>query len=260
MVGVFDSGVGGLTALAALRRAAPLCDILYLGDTARVPYGGRDAATVCRYAAEALSYLSAFSPTAVLVACGTVSSVFLPEAPPYPFPLVGIVEAGARAAVAAAPSGRVAVLGTEATVRSGRFAARIRALAPHAEVVSLACPLFVALAECGITDPDDPLAAMAVGRVLAPLLPHDPEAILLACTHFPWLSPHIAALFPHARLIDCGAAAVLELLPLLGEERGDGRTEYRVTDGREAFLRAARRMTGAVPGDAVRTVTLPEHV
>ena len=128
MVGVFDSGVGGLTALAALRRAAPLCDILYLGDTARVPYGGRDAATVCRYAAEALSYLSAFSPTAVLVACGTVSSVFLPEAPPYPFPLVGIVEAGARAAVAAAPSGRVAVLGTEATVRSGRFASRIRAL------------------------------------------------------------------------------------------------------------------------------------
>lgn len=257
MVCIYDSGVGGLTALAALRRVAPDCDVLYLGDTARVPYGTRDASTVCRYAGEALSYLSAFSPTAVLVACGTVSSVFLPHAVGYPFPVTGIVEAGIRAAISAAPSGHIAVLGTEATVRSGVFDEGIRSRLPHAAVTSLACPLFVALAECGITDPADPLAALAVSRVLSPLCGTEPEVILLACTHFPWLAPHIARLFPASRLVDCGAAAVRELSSALSAERGTGRTEYHVTDGREAFLRAAQRMTGVQIGDAVHVVRIP---
>ncbi|MBO7761511.1 MAG: glutamate racemase [Clostridia bacterium] len=259
MVCVYDSGVGGLTALAALRRAAPLCNVLYLGDTARVPYGTRDAATVCRYAQAALSYLSAYHPSAVLVACGTVSTVFLPSVPQglYRFPLFGVAEAGVRAAVAAAPHGRVAVLGTEATVRGGYFARRLREEMPHASVTSLACPLFVSLAECGLVARGDPIPAMAVERMLAPLIPRMPEVILLGCTHFPWLAPHIAHLFPEAALIDCGEAAVRELTPLLAGEGGEGRTEYLVTEGAEAFGRFAARMTGHSLGDAIREITLP---
>ena len=258
MVCVYDSGVGGLTALRALRRAAPLCDVLYFGDTARVPYGVRDAATVSRYAREVIGYLAALAPSAVLVACGTVSTVFLPTAEgSYPFPLFGVAEPGIRAAVAAAPQGRIAVLGTEATVRSGYFAARLRALLPHAAVTSMACPLFVALAEGGHTAPDDPIARVAVETILAPLLPKEPEAILLGCTHFPWLSTQIARLFPRATLIDPGAAAVAELAPLLLAEEGEGRTEYLVTDGAESFLRAAHRMTGVLVGETVREVLLP---
>lgn len=257
MIAVYDSGVGGLTALRALRRLLPRCDAVYLGDTARVPYGTRDAATVLRYAAEALDYLADLSPAAVLVACGTVSTVALPTlAPRYPFPVLGVAEAGVRRAVAAAPCGRVAVLGTEATVRSGYLEARLSALLPGAKIASVACPLFVALAECGMVDAADPLPRLVVERMLTPLLSLDPEAILLGCTHFPWLSPHIARLFPAATLVDCGAAAATELFPLLSGEEGEGRTEYLVTDGGEAFLRAARRMTGEEIGETVKKVNL----
>ncbi len=255
MLAVYDSGVGGLTALAALRAAAPQADVLYLGDTARVPYGTHSASTVCRYAREVLAYLSAFSPEAVLVACGTVSSVFLPTAGAYPFPLYGIVEAGARAAAALAPTGRIAVLATEATVRSGVFAARLAALAPRARVTSLACPLFVALAECGIIGRDDELPHRAAARLLAPLSAFSPEVILLGCTHFPWLIPHIAPLFPRATLVDCGAAAA-RLLAGTPLQKGNGRVEYHVTDGRASFLRAVHRITGASVSDTVREVTL----
>lgn len=260
MVCVYDSGVGGLTALCALRRLSPRSHILYLGDTARVPYGTKGEATVCRYARTALSYLAAYRPSAVLVACGTVSTVVLPTLPAgaYPFPVVGVAEAGVRAAVAAAPGGRVAVLGTEATVRSGYFERRLCRELPGASVLSVACPLFVTLAECGYTDATDPLPALAAERLLAPLIPHRPEAIVLGCTHFPWLSPHIARLFPSAALIDCGAAAARELAPLLDGEDGGGRTEYLVTDRADRFLHAASRMVGMLPRDTVREVALPE--
>lgn len=257
MIAVYDSGVGGLTALRALRRLLPRCDIVYLGDTARVPYGTRDAATVLRYAASALDLLATLSPDAVLVACGTVSTVALPTlASRYPFPVSGVAEAGVRRAAAAAPHGRVAILGTEATVRSGYLEARLSALLPKARLASVACPLFVALAECGMVAADDPLPHLAAERMLTPLLPLDPEAVLLGCTHFPWLSPHIARLFPRATLVDCGAAAALELSSLFTEGGGAGRTEYLVTDGAEAFRRAVRRMTGEEIGEAIQEVTL----
>lgn len=257
MVCVYDSGVGGLSALLALRRAAPTTDVLYFGDTARVPYGTRDAATVRRYAREVLSYLAGESPSAVLVACGTVSTVFLPTAGEYPVRLFGVADAGVRAAVRATRTGRILVLGTEATVRSGYFARAIGSLLPGASVLSLACPLFVALAECGYTAPEDALAHLAAERLLAPARSHEPDTVVLGCTHFPFLAPQIAACFPSATLIDCGAAAVRELLSAVGGDGGSGRTEYRVTDGAGAFCRAAARMMGITVADTVREVSLP---
>ncbi len=243
MVCIYDSGVGGISTLVALRRLLPSVDVCYLGDTARVPYGTRDAATVCRYAAEALDYLSALMPEAILVACGTVSTVALPRIGyRYPLPVYGVAEAGIRAA-AAGGYRRLAVLGTEATVRSGTFARRLRELCPTAEVRSVACPLFVALAEAGLTGADDPIPRLVAERTLSPLFDFAPEAILLGCTHFPWLSSHIRRLFPAVHLINCGEAAAAALAPTLCE-RGEGICRFLVTDGGEAFLRTYRRLTG----------------
>ena len=255
MICVYDSGVGGLTVLRALRRIAPSADVIYLGDTARVPYGNRSAATVTAYAREALGYLATLRPSLVIAACGTVSTVCLPHLTGFSFPVVGVAEAGVDAALAAAPHGRVAVLGTEATVRSRYFASR---LAAHrgVRVKSIACPLLVALAEGGLTAPADPLPALVCERLLAPLVPFCPEAIVLGCTHFPWLAPHIARLFPAATLIDCGEAAALAHRGRLSAERGAGRTEYLVTDDPAGFARTARRLTGCPLDGPCRRVTL----
>lgn len=256
MVCIYDSGVGGLTALRALRAAAPLTDVVYLGDTARVPYGTKDRETVCRYAAAALDYLASLSPEAILVACGTVSAVALPRlAGRYPMPVLGVADAGVREALRLSPGGRIAVLGTEATVRSGYFEEAIRAARPSATVRSVACPLFVALAEAAMVAPDDPIPALVAERTLSPLIGFSPEAIVLGCTHFPWLSPQISRLFPGARLVDCGEAAVSALLAHL-PCGGSGSTRLLVTEGRESFLRTAHRMAGIFPGETVDTVTL----
>ena len=257
MVCVYDSGVGGLSTLAALRALAPRIDILYLGDTARVPYGRRSEAAICRFAEAALSYLAVRSPRAVLCACGTVSTVYLPRRCAYPFPVLGVADAAIDAALAAAPSGRIAVLGTAATVRSGYFTRRILARRADATVESLACPLFVALAECGMVDPRDPLPALAAERLLAPLSDFSAEAVILGCTHFPWLAPHIARAMPGATLIDCGACAARALLDLLGDGAGEGRTEYLVTDDAYGFARVAERMTGRPLDGRVTEITLP---
>lgn len=256
MICVYDSGVGGLTTLLALRKALPDADILYLGDTARVPYGSRSSDTVVKYAASALDCLAAYRPEAVLVACGTVSTVALPTlAPRYPFPIVGVAEAGARAALDAAPNGRIAVLATEATVRSGYFRERITALCERAEVREIACQLFVALAECGFSSEEDPIPALVCERYLAPLFEDPPEAILLGCTHFPWLLPHITRLFPEALTVDAGRAAVSSLCARV-EGKGGGRTEYRVTDSPRDFSLRHRALTGAIPAGRVEKVLL----
>ncbi len=255
MVCVYDSGVGGLTALSALRAAAPTADIVYLGDTARVPYGTRSPDTILRYARSALDYLAAMHPEAVLVACGTVSTVALPSlSSRYPFLVMGIAEAGVRAALDAAPDGRVAVLGTEATVRSGYFAKKITALCPTAEVREVACQLFVALAECGFSAAFDPIPTLVAARYLAPLAAMRPEAILFGCTHFPWLSSHVARLFPSAALIDCGAAAAASLA--VGLSPGGGTTEYLVTDSCENFSAGVSLLTGMPPRGRVKRISL----
>ncbi len=256
MVGIFDSGIGGLTALNALRKDYPLCDIAYFGDTAHLPYGSRSEGTIARYAAAAISTLASLSPEAVLVACGTVSTVCLPElAAGYPFPVYGITEAGTAAALAAAPHGKIAVLGTEATIRAGGFSRRILARRPDAILTCLACPIFVFLAESGMNRPDDPVARLAVLRTLAPLLADPPEAILLGCTHFPWLSGLIAPLFPEATLIDCGAAAARALGRQLRVPAGQGRTRFYITDSAAAFQNAAYAVSGRRPDGEFFEVT-----
>ena len=154
-IGVFDSGVGGLTVVREIARRLPGEDIVYFGDTARVPYGTKSPGTVLRFAREDLEFLRTRRVKIVVVACNTVSAVALPAlGQGQDLPLIGVLEPGARAAAAATRTGRIAVIGTMATIRSQAYEAALRSLRPDLEIVSLPCPLFVSLAEEGWVDGD----------------------------------------------------------------------------------------------------------
>ncbi|MFI4868997.1 MAG: glutamate racemase [Steroidobacterales bacterium] len=202
-IGVFDSGVGGLTVLGALRAELPHEQFVYLGDTARLPYGTKSAETVVRYALQATDALVARDVKALIVACNTASGMALPSmrARYGALPVIGVVEPGADAAVAATRSGGIAVIGTEATVRGGAYQRAIAQRRPDATVTALACQLFVALAEEGWTQGE--VARAIAQRYLAPLFASGPElrlcgeerpapgpstdTLVLGCTHFPAL-------------------------------------------------------------------------
>ena len=194
-IGVFDSGVGGLTVLRALREALPREPLLYLGDTARLPYGSKSAATVVRYAEQAARVLVARGVKLLVIACNTASAVALEHLAEVfrPLPVIGVVEPGADAACKASRSGEIVVIATEGTVRGGAYERAIRARRADARVVSTACSLFVALAEEGWTA--GPIAEAIARRYLEDLLRQHPAAdcMVLGCTHFPVLRAAISA-------------------------------------------------------------------
>jgi len=190
-IGVFDSGVGGLTVFRALEDALPGEAMVYLGDTARVPYGTKSPETVLRYSREAARFLRSHDVKMIVVACNTASSVAMEAvAAESGVPAIGVIGPGARRAVARSHSKRIGVIGTRATVASGAYAVAIHALEPHAEVVSRACPLFVPLAEEGWTDDD--IARAVARRYLAPLAEARVDTLVLGCTHYPLLKTVLA--------------------------------------------------------------------
>jgi len=186
--------MGGLTVMRALKARLPGESFVYLGDTARLPYGTKSADTVTRYAVQASAALMQHDIKLLVVACNTASAAAVPAliATLAPLPVVGVIEPGAQAAVAAAPDGPIAVIATEGTVKGGAYVRAIQAEAPHMPVVQQACPLFVALAEEGLRD--GPIAELAAQRYLNPLLATmpRPRALVLGCTHFPVLKDTIA--------------------------------------------------------------------
>jgi len=187
-IGVFDSGVGGLTVVRALRAVLPGEDIIYLGDTARVPYGSKSPRTVERYSLTCQQFLLERGVKLVLIACNTVSATALPAlAVASPVPVIGAVEPGASRALAATRGHHIGVIGTLATVRSSAYVKAIGAHAPHAKVTAAACPLLVPLAEEGWTDDD--IARLVARRYLGPLFDADPQidTLVLGCTHYPLL-------------------------------------------------------------------------
>ncbi len=253
-IGVFDSGVGGLTVLAALRRRMPAANFLYLGDTARLPYGTKSSDTIVRYALQAAALLHQRGVSALVVACNTASSVALPALRERfaALPIIGVVEPGAAAACAATRSGRIAVIATEGTVRGGAYLRAIHALRPDAEVTQLACQVLVALAEEGWHDNDVALAAAR--RYLLPLLQSaQPDTLVLACTHFPLLAGVIAQVCgPQVRIVDSaqttaeatavglGRAAAVDRAPAAAT----GTMRFLATDGPERFARVGSRFLG----------------
>jgi glutamate racemase len=207
-IGVFDSGVGGLTVVRALRRALPGEDIIYLGDTARVPYGNKSPRTVEKYSLACQQFLLDRGVKLVMIACNTASANALPALrAASPVPVIGAIEPGAAAALAATSAGHIGVIGTLGTVRSGAYANVIGARNPRARLTALACPLLVPLAEEGWVD--DEVAALVARRYLAQLFASDPaiDTLVLGCTHYPLLRDVIARV---SRELAAGEVAVVD--------------------------------------------------
>jgi glutamate racemase len=248
-IGVFDSGIGGLTVMHALMDRLPHESMVYFGDTARVPYGPKSPATVVRFSFENVELLTGRGIKAVVVACNTATAHALPALRGrFDLPIVGVVGPGARAAVAATRSGRVGVIGTYGTIGSGAYEKALRAIRPDLEIVSRACPLFVPLAEEGMTD--HPAARLIAAEYLAPFGDDGIDTLILGCTHYPLLKPVIGeTVGPGVTLIDSAEETARETAALLAERRlarGDGRPEYRylVSDLPEQFLKVGQRFLG----------------
>jgi glutamate racemase len=216
-IGVFDSGIGGLTVFAAVRRHLPHESILYLGDTARVPYGTKSAETVVRYARECGGFLVERGVKALVVACNTASAYALPDiAARFDIPVIGVVEPGCRAALAATRNGGIGVIGTAGTVGSNAYGSSLKKINPEARVVSRACPLFVPLVEEGWTEGDITRAVAA--RYLGGLGSEGIDTLILGCTHYPLLKRVIAEeMGESVTLVDSAEATAAQLSDMLAD-------------------------------------------
>ena len=249
--GVFDSGVGGLTVVRALERALPSTSLIYLGDTARVPYGVRSVDTVRRYAAQAGEFFGLAGVEGVIVACNTVSAVALDAFHgAFGGTVLGVVEPGVGEALRCTRQGRIGVIGTPATIRSDAYAARLREGRPGATIVSAACPLFVPLAEEGWTEGEIP--EKIARHYLEPVRDAGVDTVVLGCTHYPLLKDVISrVLGGEVTLVD-SAEAVAEATRSLGVEAGqEGPAEERrsghrfcLTDAGGAFTEVVERFLG----------------
>ena len=256
-IGIFDSGVGGLTVLHAILAALPREHLIYLGDTGRYPYGTKSAETITRYSIENVDFLVAKRIKILVVACKAASSVALDTlAARYPVPVVGVIEPGARAAVASTKTNCVGVIGTEATIASGAYTRALRALRPEIEIYTRPCPLLVPLAEEGWLE--GPIPRAVVDTYLATLTKSGIDALVLGCTHYPLLKPVIAeAMGPDVRLVDSAEETARAVAAVLAErglarEAGTGSTSFFVTDVPDRFIRIGQRFLGARVESAVR--------
>mgnify|MGYP001821290313 FL=1 len=252
-IGVFDSGVGGLTVLKTLQAEMPHEDLVYLGDTARLPYGTKSPASIARYACQAAALLQQRDIKLLVVACNTASAVALDALREQmrPLPVIGVVEPGAAAAVEARPGGRHLVLATEATVRLGAYRAAIEGRDAGATVDELACEMLVALAEEGWND--GAIAESIVHRYLAelPETSRHPDSVILGCTHFPLLRDTFSAVFdPGVAIVDSAnttataARALLESLDLARDGGEKGGLTLLATDGATRFARVGGQFLG----------------
>jgi glutamate racemase len=247
-IGVFDSGVGGLTVLKALAAELPHEHFVYLGDTARLPYGTKSPETVARYAVQAAEALLEYGVKCLVIACNTASSVGLRAIREHieDIPVVGVIEPGAEAACAASKSGHIAVIATEGTVRGGAYQEAILRLREHARVVARPTQLFVALAEEGLHE--GPIAESVARHYLWPVFQNDcPDTLVLGCTHFPILVRAIrTAVGPDIRIVDSAATTAKSVRDLLGRQNltrqaGEIATRFLATDSVERFARIGSR-------------------
>jgi glutamate racemase len=256
-IGVFDSGVGGLTVLHAIVQALPHEDTVYLGDTGRYPYGTKSPETITQFSIENVEFLVARGIKLLVVACNSASAVALDAIRArFAIPVVGVIEPGARAAVARSRAGRVGVIGTDATIGSGAYTRALRALAPALEIMVRPCPLFVPLAEEGWTE--GPIATQVVDTYLGSLAHSGIDTLILGCTHYPLLRPLIATVMGEAvAIVDSAEETAREVARCVRDEglassSGRGRTSFFVTDVPERFVRLGQRFFGAAIQSAVR--------
>lgn len=251
-IGVFDSGLGGLTAVKELRRILPGEDIIYFGDTGRVPYGTRGRDTIITYTKQDIAFLLSKNVKTIIAACGTVSSTFPEEeAARLPVGYAGVVGATAAAAAKATRNKRVGIIGTEATIASGSFQRELARLDSGIECFACSAPLFVPLVENGHFADDDAMAHLAAEEHLAPIRGAGVDTVILGCTHYPLLAGVLQKqLGPGVALIDSGREAALSLRGRLGEagllsgKTEGGRAEYYVSDDPARFDKLARVFLG----------------
>ena len=249
-IGIFDSGIGGLTVLKEIYNKFPRESTVYLGDTARVPYGIRSPETVTRYSFESTRFLFSKGVKMIVVACNTVSSVSLEAIrTSVPVPVIGVIEPGAKAAVAATKNKKIGVIGTEATIKSNAYARAITDLDNSIEVFAIACPLFVPLVEEGWTG--GKIAEMIAREYLREMNRKDIDTLVLGCTHYPLLKGILSAVMGDGvSLIDSAIETAKEVetilgdLSLLNRSGGDIAREFYVTDSPEKFISVGERFLG----------------
>lgn len=251
-IGVFDSGLGGLTCVSELMKLMPLENIIYFGDTARVPYGTRSKETILEYAVQDVNFIKSHDVKMIIAACGTVSSVVGRQkdfAGDVPF--TGVVIPAVQAACAATKNGRIGVIGTAATIRSGAYGKAIRNIRPDASVIGNACTMFVPMVENGITSPDDIVVKTMTERYLKPIKDENVDVLILGCTHYPILYDAIANYMGEGvKLISSGAEAarytmnMLASKNMLSSRTGNGTVSYYTSDSKELFETNAHAFIG----------------
>ena len=263
-IGVFDSGLGGLTTVKKLAELLPGEDIIYLGDTGRAPYGPRSRETIVRYARQDAAFLAAFDIKAMVIACNTAcSAAFDILNSAYDIPLYEVINAPAKAAAILSKNRRIGVIGTSATIRSGAYEAALKRADPELFVMSAACPLFVPMVENGRIGDGDQAALIIAEDYLSPLREACVDTLILGCTHYPLLRGVISRVIGSgAALVDSGAeTAKLVAGDLLDRDllsRGDvcGRIKYYVTDSVDGFSELASSFLDADTSGLVEQITL----
>ena len=257
-IGVFDSGLGGLSVVKELKTILPQESIVYFGDTGRVPYGTKSKNTIVKYAVEDERFLISKDVKMVIAACGTVSSVAAHTGKKLPVPFVDVVVPTAKAAVQTTKNHKIGILGTSATVNSNSFEKAIKRLNKNIFTVSVACPLFVQLVESGWFQKDNEVAIAAAKRYLEPLLAAGVDTIILGCTHFPVLSDVISEIMGEGvTLVNSGrcaanaAAEMLERTDMLSSAK-KGKISFYVSDKPESFSKTASILLGDDIGNNVK--------
>ena len=250
-IGVFDSGVGGLTAVRQLQKILPSERIIYFGDTARVPYGSRDRETLLGFARQVLAFLKGCQVKAVVAACGTISTTCLPQLQEEnEMPMVGVMEPACRRSADVTCNGRVGVIATQTSIESGVYQRTIGALNPAIQVTAQACPKLVPLVERGQCSREDPETAAALEEYLAPMLRSGVDTLLLGCTHYPLLWEAICQVMgPDVTLVDSGAEAAKRLKRLLEQKdllapAGEGALQLYTSGQPGPFAALAGRILG----------------
>lgn len=257
-IGVFDSGLGGLTVLNAICRHNSGLSVVYFGDTARVPYGSRTPDTIIHYARQDVRFLLSEGVGAIIVACGTVSAIALKTLnAEFSLPIIGVIEPACEAAARVTETGHICVIGTSATVNSNAYSTCLHAINLQLRVSGVACPLFVPLIENGFKE-DDPITKLTVERYLADIRKTDVDTLILGCTHYPFLIDAIQAELPQIHLIDIGEAlseTVRQKLPL-SHAHADNRVEYCFSDRETSFKRFDTEHLKSLPKGEIRAVNI----
>lgn len=246
-IGIFDSGLGGLTVVKAIRERMPSEDVIYYGDTAHVPYGSKSKETIVGFTNDAVRFFLDHSVKCIVIACNTATALALPEIT-APVPMLGVIEAGARAALSASKNYKIGVIGTSATIASEAYPNILRKMNPECAIYAHPCPLFVPLVEEGWLDRE--ATKMVVKEYLTPLKMAGIDTLVLGCTHYPLLAGVIGDfLGPDVKLVDSASACAAELESILKNEgllrnAGSGSETFFVTDGAAKFSETGSRFLG----------------